>query len=331
MSSLETHGLVPTKVLDTYWHFAYERQEIFFKRYNGEPSPWTKDPILLQHKFTNCYRATDRVSQYLIKNVIYNTSKDASTPSKQSQSLQEIFFRTILFKIFNRIDTWEYLCEKLGTPAWYDFDLKLYTFLLAERKKEAPIYSAAYVMPQPSLGAGSKHENHLMLLASMMRDELPYRLLVDCPRMSDAYEKILAYPSMGPFLAYQYCIDINYGPYTTWSESEFVMPGPGALSGIKKCFSSIGDKTVAETIALLSDYQKEEFERLGLEFKTLFGRRLSWLDCQNLGCELDKYARMFHPEAVGIGDRHKIKQNFTPSKGKIKYVFPPKWRLQVPV
>ncbi len=36
----------PTRVFDTYWRFAAERQEIFFRRLRHEPEPWTADPIL---------------------------------------------------------------------------------------------------------------------------------------------------------------------------------------------------------------------------------------------------------------------------------------------
>lgn len=60
-----------SQVFDTYWKFAVERQAIFFRRLEGNNPPWTNDPIFLKHKFTNAYRASDRVSQYLIKNVIY--------------------------------------------------------------------------------------------------------------------------------------------------------------------------------------------------------------------------------------------------------------------
>jgi hypothetical protein len=28
----------------------------------GDPPPWTSDPIVASHRFTNCYRASDRVS-----------------------------------------------------------------------------------------------------------------------------------------------------------------------------------------------------------------------------------------------------------------------------
>src|SRR5687768_4604489 len=94
----------PSVVYKTYWKFAAERQNIFFKRLNNQKFPWTKDKILNDYKFTNVYRASDRVSQYLIRNVIYQGNKD----------LNEVFFRLILFKTFNRISTWEFLKEELG-------------------------------------------------------------------------------------------------------------------------------------------------------------------------------------------------------------------------
>jgi hypothetical protein len=51
-----------TSVFDTYWRFAAARQHIYEARLAGRPGPWTADPILRQHRFTNCYRAADRVS-----------------------------------------------------------------------------------------------------------------------------------------------------------------------------------------------------------------------------------------------------------------------------
>ena len=60
-----------TEVFETYWRLASERHAIFERRLRGEPPPWTEDPILSKHKFTNAFRAADRVSQYVIRDVIY--------------------------------------------------------------------------------------------------------------------------------------------------------------------------------------------------------------------------------------------------------------------
>lgn len=62
--------LRPTVVFSTYWHFAVERQNVYMRRIRGEGPPWSSDPVLREHKFTNVYRAADRVSQYLIRHVI---------------------------------------------------------------------------------------------------------------------------------------------------------------------------------------------------------------------------------------------------------------------
>ena len=63
------------EVYDLYWYFACERQNIFWKKINGESAPWTEDKILQEYKFCNSYRVNDRVSQYLLRNVIYNGKK----------------------------------------------------------------------------------------------------------------------------------------------------------------------------------------------------------------------------------------------------------------
>lgn len=95
--------------MDTYWRFAHERQQVYFRRFQDSVGPWTSDPIIGQYRFTNAYRAADRVSQYLIRHVQYD--------GVRSQSVEELFFRTMVFKIFNKIETWEYLERSLdGCP-----------------------------------------------------------------------------------------------------------------------------------------------------------------------------------------------------------------------
>ena len=97
-----------TEVFDSYWRFACERQIIFLKRVAGHPPPWTEDTVLQSFRFTNVYRASDRVSQFLIRQVIY----------EGEQSEEEVFFRTVLFKLFNKVDTWRTLQERLGALTW---------------------------------------------------------------------------------------------------------------------------------------------------------------------------------------------------------------------
>lgn len=309
----------PTKVYDTYWYFAAERQEIFFRKFNNDPAPWTKDPVLNQYKFTNAYRASDRVSQYLIQNVIYKGDTDH----------QEVFFRILLFKLFNKIETWEILLDEFGEIRYSDYDFKSYDRVLTSAmNKGQRIYSAAYIMAsgQSRFGFARKHQNHLQLIEMMMHDELP-KQIVETSTMQKVFELLLSYPSIGDFLAFQYTIDINYSELTSFSEMDFVVPGPGARDGIRKCFSDLGGLNEVDIIKLMADRQSDEFERLGVNFKSLWGRPLQLIDCQNLFCEVDKYARVAHPEIGGVSNRKRIKQKYGSVKGHIKYWYPPKWGI----
>lgn len=308
-----------TAVYDAYWRFASERQRIFFARVEGKRWPWTDDPVLREYKFTNAYRASDRVSQYLIKEVIYRG--DASP--------EEVFFRTLLFKTFNRIETWELLGREFGEITFKEYSFKRFDAVLsAAMERGERVYSAAYIMPSggAKAPAGRKHSMHLRLIEQMVKDGLPKKIS-NARSMAKAFELIRDYPTIGDFLAYQYVTDLNYGPLTNFSEMEFVVPGPGAFSGIHKCFSDLGGLTEAEIIKVVTDRQEEEFQRLGLSFRTLWGRRLQLIDCQNLFCEVDKYARVMLPEFNGPTGRTRIKQRFTADPEPIQHWYPPKWGL----
>jgi hypothetical protein len=105
------------------------------------------------------------------------------------------------------------------------------------------------------------------------------------------------------------------------------MPGPGAKDGIGKCFHDTGGLSGSDVVRMMADIQEEQFPGLGVQFLSLWGRRLQLIDCQNLFCEVGKYARYAHPDVVGIGGRIRIKQRFRVNPEPIRYWYPPKWGL----
>ena len=308
----------PTPVFETFWKFAAERQAIFYRRVAGEPSPWTNDQTLATFKFTNAYRASDRVSQFLIREIIYTGD----------QSPREVFFRTILFKLFNKIETWVLLSSCFGELASTIPFREIDTALTKAMEAGIKIYSGAYIMPTGTneLRMGRKHRTHLSLLERMLKEEVPRRI-ADCRRMKEAFKILRSYPMIGDFLAYQYVTDLNYSQLTDFSESEFVVPGPGAKNGLRKCFSNFDKKDEPDIIRAVAEHQDNEFRTRGLQFEYLSDRRLQLIDCQNLFCEVDKYARAAHPEVRGPSNRTRIKQNFVPRQGRIDYWYPPKWGI----
>jgi hypothetical protein len=289
---LGSRSVPVTPAFDTYWRFAAERQRVFLNRVAQKPPPWTEDPIIAGHRFTNVYRASDRVSQYLIREVIYTGP----------QTEDEVFFRTMLFKLFNRIGTWEHLRTRIGELSWKAYSFERYSQqldqLFASREK---VYSAAYIMPSPAFGERRKHANHLRLLEHMMHDGAP-RKVASASSLKAVFDLLRSYRSLGDFLAFQLTIDLNYSAMIDFSEMDFVIAGPGAHDGIRKCFLDAGGLQAEEIIKLVAEIADTEFRRLGLAFQSLWGRPLQLIDCQNVFCELSKYARVAHPEIEGTPD-----------------------------
>jgi alpha-glutamyl/putrescinyl thymine pyrophosphorylase clade 1 len=309
--------LCPTAVFDQYWKFAFERMRTFVRRKRGDLI-LTEDPIIAQFRFTNAYRVIDRCTQYLIARVIQNYSDP-----------REVFFRTLLFKIFNKIETWELLESALGQISVERFPWsEAAAVLLREIDAGQTIYSAAYIMPSPSFGFRYKHENHLALLRSLVDNDTASHW-ADAKSLRQLYTILRGVPSFGRFLAFQYAIDLNYSDCVEFDENSFVVAGPGAIDGISKCFEN-GNCTEPEVvIAAVTKNQEAQFDRLGLDFCGLYGRPLKLIDCQNLFCEISKYSRVSHPHIQGVAKRATIKQSYRRRATPIdNLAFPRSWLLE---
>lgn len=307
-----------SSVYDAYWKFAVNRNEVFTRRLIDPFGPWTNDPIIRDNRFTNIFRASDRVSQYLI-----------SLQYSDEYDVKEVFFKTLLFKIFNKIETYNYLDKELGNISSKNFSVDKYDTLLTMRMaNKQTIYSAAYIMPSAGsvFGFKYKHTNHLALLDKMLRDRV-YDKIAESNNLEDVYKTLLSYPSFGSFLAFQYAIDLNYSQIINFSEMDFVVAGPGAKNGILKCFSSLGDYSYEDVIKMMAENQEEDCQRLGLTLPTLWGRKLQLIDCQNLFCEVDKYLRVTNPDLNAASGKSRIKQKYLFAKAPISLFFPPKWNL----
>jgi hypothetical protein len=304
-----------TPAFDSYWTLAAERQRMFFRRVRREVPPWTEDPVLASNRFTNAYRASDRVSQFLINRVIYGVDP-TSEPSQ--------IFRVLLFKIFNRIDTWEYLESEVGPISAETFDFDAYRAALDVRFAGKSLYSGAYIMPCPKLGEATKHANHLRLLAALLADGTIDRIGESCS-LRQLYDQLLAVPSFGPFLAFQYAVDLNYSDLFAFSEMDHVVAGPGSLDGIAKCFLDTDGLGPEDVIRAVADTASQSFLSRDISFDSLWGRPLQLIDCQNLFCELSKYARVAHPELPGLSGRTQIKQRYSPRDLEMRVGYPPRW------
>lgn len=233
------------------------------RRVAGEPPPWTRDPIIACHRFTNIYRASDRVSQFLIKEVIY------AGPQEE----EEVLFRILLFKIFNCIETWKTLAAS-EDMTWRRYKHDKYAKVLDHVTDSGrAVYNGAYLMASPPFGHKDRYRNHLSLVESLMAKDTITRVL-SSTSMFELFNLLRSTPTFGSFLAFQISLDINYSELTHHDEMEMVVTGPGGLDGIQKCFEPTDAKTT-DIIRWMTENAGREFKRLGLKFQDLWGETAS--------------------------------------------------------
>ena len=308
------------EVFRYYFYFIQERMNMFWRRCEGK-RVLTKDPILREYKFTNVYRVCDRVSQYLLHHVIYN--------KVERYSPEDMLLRILIFKIFNKIETWEYLEQTYGEITIQHYDVKKISALLSERQRYAPIFNNAYMMTGSHKRYDylpTKHEKWLTMVKEEVIGEGIIDKVLKAHSLEEIYLLLRGCSFMGGFLAYQYTIDFNYSPYINFDENTFVVAGIGAIRGIDKCFISHGH-SYEDAIRYTKEHFTELQKKYGyIEFRPLKGHEPTLLDLQNCFCETDKFLRAKMPELL-IGNK-RIKQKYKPSCDKIQYIFPSKWKVK---
>lgn len=322
---MKTNCIIPNDdSLRYYFYFMQERMNMFWRKVDGtHHANWTDDPILRTYKFTNVYRATDRVSQYLIKNVIYKDI-DRYKPV-------DVLLRILLFKIFNKIETWEYIDQELGHPlVVHTFDPHELSIILSRKQQYAPIFNNAYMMTGSHKDYDylpTKHEKWLTMVSKEMIDGGAFDDILKADSLEKVYNRLLGCSFLGGFLAYQYTIDFNYSPYLNFSENSFVKAGIGAIRGIKKCFSEYGSCYEDAIHYIQDNFYALQYKYGYSDFRPLPGHEPTLIDLQNCFCETDKYLRVKMPELVV--DNVRIKQRYKESSKPIEFVFPEKWNVKI--
>jgi hypothetical protein len=326
-------------VTDHFCTWIEERHKIYLARLAGKPSPWTNDPILSSNRFCNVFRCADRVSQAAIR---------VANSSKSLKSFRDQFVRSLIFRFFNREDTWRYLCKALGQePSADNFDRERYTQLLSDYKGVR--YNAAYRTTPPIHSTGTVsyidrggrrdhgiQNTHVMQLDLLDRflnvDNLPQQIL-ESGSLKKSVELLSGYSCVGNFLAMQWSVDLGYGPWlpADW-ESQFIVPGPGALKGMRRMFpllKGVSDDVITQGLGAEVLQWMTQNHGLPIDW---FGRSLQLIDIQNVYCELDKYCRGMNP-GTGSGSK-KIKTRYLVPNGTIKSdprpIAPATWGIVIP-
>lgn len=332
-------NFTPNENFVYYLHFISERMNIFWKRKEGAYAPYTDNEVLSKHKFTNVYRSLDRVSQYLINEVIYNGN---------AYSRLSMFKRILIFKHFNQIETWELIKVKFGDVDENINFKELGDFLTEKINEGVVIYSNAYMVTSAFMkengsvfneygfkGETIKHVCYFKIFQEYLYNRGNVHKILESKSMEELYKLLCDIPGFGRFIAMQYCIDFNYSELFDFSENDFIVQGPGAERGIDRCFEFEGKSNyvgvinwVKDNLFDLLEIYKEDYPDLNLNFKQLPNRKPTLIDIQNCFCETDKFLRGMGVKREGVNGK-RVKNMFIQNNKSIEYKFPPKWAVEL--
>lgn len=299
--------------------FAAERQRVLELRRAGAPPPWTRDPVIRDHKFTNVFRADDRVSQHLLREVVCH-----GKPLLRLSD-EDCVFRVVLYDFFKRPSTWEALRLAVGEPRLSTDHEELAAALDAVRGAR---YTSAYLMVvAPREGEATNWRNHLRLARRIAADGLVLDALLES--VEACHRALTRYDSVGNFVATQLALDLNYLALSPHGEG-WVSAGPGARDGLAKVGGRLAAAPPLEAMREVAARADEWCDRAGVPRIRLAGQRpLQVVDAEHLLCEFSKYARARYPGTADPSGRTAIKAGYDAAAARPLPlpVYPPKWGI----
>ena len=300
-------------LLGDYVDFVNRRQYVFYQKLTN---PNYVDPILGEYKFTNVYRVLDRVSQYMLKNVIYSGKQDKLN----------IFFRVFIFNHFKTIAFWEYLKHKEIELTPDTFSPEEFISCLNDYKGARKLFTNAYMLP------GKVNESKIVTttnkISCLLKDINSNLKHIDEMESRELFNFLKKIPGVGDFLASQVVFDC------LWHI---------AFKDLKPLYQlGIGAKRGAWKLGLVKSHLTKSEE----EYKTAISKASEALmynwsnlvvsnhniyphvaDIQNTFCEVDKWFRVTHPEIILPGKKStsRIKNKYIPSSEPVEYHIPGWW------
>ena len=274
-----------------FLYFIGERERIRIRRANGDPPPWTDDPILREWSFCNVRREDDRVTRWIAENW---RTPHAADP--------DLMFVLVIARFVNWPDT----LAELGYPV--PWDPEHFLAVLSARKQRGEVcFGPAYNIPNFG-SATPKPETLVQQVFSPLWRPLTRKRLQ--PKEDDSlhsyYGQLKGENGLASFMSGQIAADMKYVPPLKNARDwmSFAAPGPGSRRGLNRVLGRPVDErwrdddTWRVAFRRLREQIMPELQRMGLG-------DLHAQDLQNCLCEFDKYER------VRLGEG-KPKRRFVP-------------------
>ena len=271
--------------------WAVAREKIRILKEQGLPPPWTDDPILQTYRFCNVRRRDDRVSRWIIQNVL-----------SKFTSIDDVWVFIQLSSLCRWINWPPTLMEILEANLVTDNSLDYSTiadFIEVRRSMKEKAWTGAYIIRAPSKRGGydgwtkSTFVTEIVVHKGLfsVKQQLTDALLTK--RCEDVYKVLCSIPNWGTFMSGQVVADWTYC-HLLWDASDrftWAPMGPGSRRGYNRmCGQALTKAAPTQEVwnFQLQRWREEILDRLGPAYE----ETLTLHDVQNCLCEFDKYERV---------------------------------------
>ena len=247
-------------------NYMIERHSIYERRAEGQPYPWTEDPILNEYSFCNVYRELDRVTIWIRENWREPYADHPNLPFAMAMARQI---------------NWPDTLEEIGFPEHWNPE-RIKAIMQGRLNRKEKVYTGAYMLTG-TLG-GTKVEQTIDKILTPLY-EMPPRIINNS--LEETWKRYLPYPGFSGFMAYEVVTDLRHTKHLENAEDimTWANPGPGAKRGLNRIHGRELEKNIPKK-QLIS-----EMKQL-LDLCNMAPLPLEMRDIEHCLCEFDKYERV---------------------------------------
>lgn len=270
-------GLPNPLLLTKLAYFVDEREHVRREREAGAPRPWTEDKILDTYRFCNIRRRDDRVSAWVIKNII--------EPYKTNPQL---WFMLCCARLINWPPTIQTLINEGLWPV-DGFDAGAFGDAIDRRVESGEkTWTGAYIITARHI---PKHIGKGRWVAeAMLQNAMLAGKEIVQPTVEATLESFKGLYGFGTFMAGQVVADLTYTQMLCDAPDlySYAPIGPGSTRGLNRLFGRKLEGRINQ------DQFNDELQFVAQEVSKLIALsepKLTLHDWQNCMCEFDKYLR----------------------------------------
>ena len=250
-------------------HWIREREAARIRKENGDPPPWTRDPIIAAYRFCNVRREDDRVTRWV--------KYQWRDPYHDHPNLT-------LAMAMARFVNWPPALKELGFPKRWDPE-RFIKIMQGRKARGDQCWNAAYMIS--TCGATREKAEHVAAVLSRLANGHCSPLGGDTLEM--AHGRLTRIFGLGNFLAAQIVADLKHAHSNPLAKAQdwwfWAAPGPGSERGLRYWLGREKPVPNYEFLPRLTDLMLT----VGPLVKDI--GPLAAQDWQNVCCEVSKYVK----------------------------------------